>query len=791
MFGRLRKGALKLLLRLLRPGAKIFGVPRQFFDYLSVRANLGRQHTFTIPVGAVHSGSLLFVRGFLNHEIFQIIGKWILPFWAREGLDPTSRSYLPRALSLIFLNLTHRNWTAIGLPCGERTAIVDPRGLVTPVADTGWSLDTWLMVDGQIHSPSELEGVQQEPIDHLPIVHTICDFKDLRLELETFVSDAGELQVVHRAQVTNRSDAPRSAMLLFAIRPYNPEGISVIHSLRYEADDRWLIDDHAPLVLLEKPDHTYVSRFARSEMRAVVLSGQGGRAIECPHGLANGACGYDLVLQPGESREFGALVPLTPLNKHRSIKAKSAQYIEQARCETTTCWRRALDGTMRIRVPDERLQAAFEANKAYLLAFCHGETITPGPGIYNQFWFRDAAYMLAALDRLGKHQEVERILLTYPSRQTSKGHFFSQEDEWDSTGQAIWNLVNHYRLTSSQAFLHRIYPSIVRGVRWIEQMRRSTQRAGSAHSGLMPPGLSAEHLGPDDYFYWDDLWGAAAEREAAHAAQAVDKVEEAQRFEKSFRAFWSDIEASLARTEKRLKRPAIPASPYRGLDSAMIGGVAAYHPLRLMSIDDPRLVDTLTALDEYCVDGILFHTIAHSGYTTYLNMQLAQCYLARRNLKKAWHIIDWLLEHATPTFTWPEAINPVTFGGVMGDGHHGWAAADFVLLVRALLFDEDGTKLVITPGLPEQWLPEKGQQPQTVSVEEAPGLFGIISYGLTIEAHQAQLELKCRYTTPPVQLEIRWPRELASVGCDGQEVEAHGNTVVVPGDSREIALEFD
>ena len=51
--------------------------------------------------------------------------------------------FIPRAFSITHVNLTHRNWTAIGVPDRDFLPIVDPRGLVTPLWD-GWSLDGWI-----------------------------------------------------------------------------------------------------------------------------------------------------------------------------------------------------------------------------------------------------------------------------------------------------------------------------------------------------------------------------------------------------------------------------------------------------------------------------------------------------------------------------------------------------------------------------------------------------------------------------------------------------------------------
>src|ERR687898_139551 len=52
---------------------------------------------------------------------------------------------------------------------------------------------------------------------------------------------------------------------------------------------------------------------------------------------------------------------------------------------------------LRLVLPDARLAEAVEANRRFLLLLHDGDEITPGPATYHRFWFRDAAYLLAAL----------------------------------------------------------------------------------------------------------------------------------------------------------------------------------------------------------------------------------------------------------------------------------------------------------------------------------------------------------------------------------------------------------
>ena len=49
---------------------------------------------------------------------------------------------------------------------------------------------------------------------------------------------------------------------------------------------------------------------------------------------------------------------------------------------------------------------------------------------------------------------------------------------------------------------------------WIIR-KRLPRKLASVHAGLMPAGFSAEHLGPNDYYYWDNYWSVAGLQSAA------------------------------------------------------------------------------------------------------------------------------------------------------------------------------------------------------------------------------------------------------------------------------------
>jgi len=170
----------------------------------------------------------------------------------------------------------------------------------------------------------------------------------------------------------------------------------------------------------------------------------------------------------------------------------------------------------------------------------------------------------------------------------------------------------------------------------------------------------------------------------------------------------------------------------------------------------------------------------------YLSLQIAQC-LAKRGDLYAWKMLKHILDLATPTFTWPEAVHPRTRGGVMGDGHHGWAAADFLHMVRNLLLSEDGDSLVVFPLLPPEW----AEDGKSVSIFDAPTHFGKINVSMKIEGGRASVSFDNRYFNTPRRIEIRFPKKISTLTVDGRsEVLGFTDRVELDPEVKSIEVTF-
>ncbi len=687
------------------------------------------------PLEILRAGMVFHARGLLNTSAIQHNMDWIWPFWVERQFDPKNEAFIPRAFSLTHVNLTNRNWTAVGIPDFDELPIVDPRGLLTPFWDS-WSLDAWMASEnGRRLIPSQLACAEQ----HLDLAEGLAVVN--RFSLEGWILSSRVEVVEHdggaccRMTVVARSD--EDSWLVVALRPYNPEGVSFVHDIRGEPDVAgWRVGRRREVLFDTPPDRCRFSNYRGADVHARLFEPDSRTGIHCKVGMATAAALF--AVGEGRTKEIRVRIPLE--RKPRPGAARPGR----------PDWREALAGRTLLQVPDPGFVYLYETAVRSLVLHSPGE-VYPGPYTYKRFWFRDAAFILHALLCVGLADRVKRALDRFPDRQTRSGFFLSQEGEWDSNGESLWIMKRYCELTGRMPDTDWRKP-IARGGRWILKKRLSPE-GGELHAGLLPPGFSAEHLGPNDYYYWDDFWGVAGLRAAAWLLKALGDADAAADFQREADGFLACIEASLSGVSHRLRRAGMPASPYRRMDSGSVGSLAAGYPLRIFPPRDPRLLDTAEYLLSSClVNGGFFQDIIHSGINPYLTLHLAQVLLRAGDLRFQ-DLVRTTSDLASPTGQWPEAVHVRTRGGCMGDGHHVWASAEWVLMMRNGFVREEGDRLVLGSGIFPEWLN------QTEALAFGPALteFGPVSVRIVPRGTQAEVQWTGDWRGVPPHVEARLP----------------------------------
>lgn len=215
--------------------------------FLDPIALLSKLHAFAQPsevgepIELLRAGVVFHARGLINSRVIQHNLDWVWPYWIERQFDPKDPSFIPRAFSITHINLSNRNWTAVGHPDCDELPIVDPRGLLTPFFD-GWSLDGWLLADdGRCLLPSRTKEARQwQETDDTVSVHTESAMDGLELSSHCWV------ELEHRIPVCKfrlRATSDVAGSVVLTLRPSNPEGISFIHEVSLsEERDVWTVD---------------------------------------------------------------------------------------------------------------------------------------------------------------------------------------------------------------------------------------------------------------------------------------------------------------------------------------------------------------------------------------------------------------------------------------------------------------------------------------------------------------------------------------------------------------------
>jgi hypothetical protein len=689
-----------------------------------------------VPVELLRAALVFHARGVLNARTIQNNLDWLWPYWVQRQFDPLGPDFVPRSLSVSHVNITHRNWTAVGLPGCAAYPIVDPCGMVTPFYD-GWSIEGWLLTpSGKALLPSRCAA---------PAQRLLLDDGGLRIETAL---EAEGLRMVSTVDVGLRGETPRCrirydltveerAFFVAALRPFNPEGVSFVETACLGDDRRtWIINGLDCLAFGRRADRHAVSTYAEGDVFIRLLEREERSRVSCDVGLATAAALWEV--EPGRTEPLLVEVDLTRDPETRTLFPAPG---------TAETWHEALAGICRLWVPDERVRFLYDAAVRAVVLHAPLE-VYPGPFYYKRFWFRDAVLILHPMLAIGLHDRVERVMDTFPSRQTMGGYFRSQEGEWDSNGQVLW-LMRRYADLSGRPCKEAWVEALVKAGDWIRR-KRLEDDSEAIHAGLLPPGFSCEHLGNNDYYYWDDLWGVAGLEAAADICRRHGLEREAERFRGEAARFMGAVERSLRRSEPVRRHPGIPASPHRRMDSGAVGSIIGGYPLQLWPARDERLLATVDFLLDRCfIDRAFFQDLSHSGLNIYLSLHCAQVLLRAGDPR--WEaIIRRVAELASPTGQWPEAIHPQTLSGCMGDGQHMWAAAEWVMMLRNAFVREEGDTLVLLEGLSRDWL--TGSEPAEMGPVHTP--FGPVTVLASAEGNRLRVSWEADWRRPPEEMVV-------------------------------------
>ncbi|MHB9076670.1 MAG: hypothetical protein ACYC3X_04135 [Pirellulaceae bacterium] len=453
---------------------------------------------------------------------------------------------------------------------------------------------------------------------------------------------------------------------------------------------------------------------------------------------------------------------------------------------------------------------------------------TCSPYFYFDHAYRDQAYVIYALDLAKLHDQAERLLRVYcmdveavppgPIAFDGKplqlgmlpnGLWNTRPGQFDTQGQNIWALVQHYKLSGDLPWLAKTaYPYVRRGAMWIVNSRQKHMQEvkdpEDPRYGLIEPGgMEVLEVGAGMHMYYMNGFAILGLREAADAARAVGAAEDCRLFTQQGEELQASLHKSFVATFKRTAL--YEGQLWFGVEPQGVGmyGFWAHNcllwPCRCLDPHDPMLSATWRRLERMSNTwGGGMHSEGQGSFWPYIGVDRAVSYLLRGEPERALDYFCAFTDTAGGTLSWGEGYANVI---AAGDQPHFWADAQWVNLFRQLFVFEDGADLWITPATFHRWQ-EAGQQ---VSVAGLTTHFGDLD--LQIQPDRAGTAVEYRITvspkgdqaTRPLDKIILYPRlpggrTIRSVSCDDQPVEAFTRDSVIiarPERGKTICVQVD
>ncbi len=651
--------------------------------------------------------------------------EWILPSWLRTGVI---------------------GWTMTGRESGMSEALMSEDGTIQPGNRTP-CVSFAVEYRGKAFYPApgkarlRLYSGGGLPVCPIPVCRW-GKIGDLQVESSHMVlagSPGPDSETVGLATLTVRNEGRKESKIEAAlfVRPFSVKGkLRPIKTIEFKGNILY-VNGYPFLKSMEKPSRIHAIEFIGRDVSEALLGKElpERSALRSEIGLGQCAFIFDMSIPPLGQKTLYFLLPINPLEFNGRFPGK--EDFPRLVANTLEWWADRVT-KVRFRLPDPELYRCYQASAGYILVGKDGPQLHPGPLAYDSFWYRDSAYMLAALNRAGLAPACRDTVDAMASYQLEDGMFPPIVNskgkpvayhEWDSQGQALFSFVDHYFFTRDLEWLKGKMDVIRKGIGFLAKKRKErigSKWKGRPEEGILPPSVSAEDLGSGSWHhFWDDFWAILGLREGAYALAKCGRMDESVRAIREAVDLFSAVNRSVERLIKTKGIHWIPNGPEDLEGTSMARGTSpAVWPGDLYPRDSVLIYKSF---DEYWKRWIEPYGggYYHQGRIWPYGMELALCYVMLGERDRAWEMLKWHMDHQTlkGVYAWGEQVRTEEKTFLSGDMPHCWVAGDYMNLLRGmLLFEKASGKLVIGAGIPRDWW-AKG-----FSVEDAPTRWGKITY---------------------------------------------------------------
>ncbi len=717
--------------------------------------------------------------------------------YAADGLDPHGRIHIP-----------------IGIPdtLDSVKTFVEAEGNFSPGFGT-YGIYFWLLdvETGKLAAPT-MEGA---PLRHgLAPVGMLIPWSEWEAGGCQARTEVCEVQVeksfivAARVRVRNTGGGRRRVALYAALRPLGPAGGDV-HRLALDPSGALLlVDGHAALVVDRKPSGAGV--LPTDTIGELAAAGRLPTATtaDSPAGDCSGAMRFDWTLAAGASGQAGFICPVLPgrnAARHRWVDMKQNAMVDAAELnpreggvpqpdpgpawyrglrpdalfeKAAEFWSRFLD-RIEIRMPDPRWGEGMKAILAHA-GLCMNEG-APDVAVVNYNVFnRDGMYIANIMQKAGQADYSARVIeyfIAHPFN--GRAH-----PEADNPGQILWAIHQHWLITRDQAWLARTYPAVRKIARMIRYYRTTPGphwvTMASLDFGEAAPGRQELKPGSCDGFHpeYTEAFDIAALRGAVQMAEASNNRDEAGEWRKLADLLFAAYDEKFGtRLPQQYGSYAVlwPCRLYPNARSR------AWEQFRGVGAQRPESWRYFPLAKSH--QGLLAGNRAGGHGTLAIHLDHEQM--------RGWYAFDegggsgsggWYRARTKWTHSREKPGNNLSVAMP-----HGWAIAEFWLLMRDSIAFEDDGRLVLLAGVPPEWF----RDPKGMRARGLATYFGRLDLSYTVAGSEAALDLTGT-AAPPEGFILRLPPgAAASVWRGGQRLPmAPGGDCALPKGTAKVRIRF-
>jgi hypothetical protein len=471
-----------------------------------------------------------------------------------------------------------------------------------------------------------------------------------------------------------------------------------------------------------------------------------------------------------------------PVTEARALTAADSRtLLAGARQAWETLWSQGTQ--INLPAKEEELSDFYQASVAYILMLTerdeNGDLWTlDGPALYREFWGRGEYFQARSIEFAGYLSIGQDTVKHTFSLQKDDGEWdgpvTSGWPAWDNIGGNAASVWDYYMLTRDKEWLRNSYPHLAAAAEWINLHREESMVPADAPEATQPIDRQipwecspewAPPLKPGEKPYWWGLlpwsygdsglpeghpfphntWGLYTIQIAEQAAKDLGKRDDETHFADEYadfkQAYLTAMRRSIAlEKEDAPYLPAMPTDPGAGVSQSLV----AVYPTGLLSPNDLWVTNLLKRMQRTELQGLPTHMawMGAGGVWPSESMNVAETYLRRGDVDKTVSLLIATLNHTYTTDAFKEEIKvdkslptactsglpvagsvtsrEVENGHGTGDMPEAWGPANFILLLRDMLFYEDRDSLHLLAGIPAAWI----QPGEYIAISSAPTTLG-------------------------------------------------------------------